>query len=74
VIASAIQGLADQRGYLKHGNLLVEVTFPYIDLPKRQAGFLLRQKTAPIAEPASGTSASSSASSPSQPKERRHFD
>jgi hypothetical protein len=48
VIASTIQGLADQHGYLKHGNLLVKVKFPYIAQPKRQPGFLLR-KTKPSA-------------------------
>lgn len=43
VIASTIQGLTDQHGYLKHGNLLVKVKFPYIAQPKRQPGFLLRK-------------------------------
>lgn len=50
VIASTIQGLTDQHGYMKHGNLLVEVTFPYVELAKKQAGFLLRKKAAPAAE------------------------
>jgi type IV secretory pathway TraG/TraD family ATPase VirD4 len=56
VIASTIQGLPDQHGYLKHGNLLVKVKFPYIAQPKRQPGFLLRKaKPAAAAAVASAT-------------------
>jgi type IV secretory pathway TraG/TraD family ATPase VirD4 len=56
VIASTIQGLADQHGYIKHGNLLVKAKFSYIALPKRQPGFLLRKAKAAAA--AAGASAS----------------
>jgi hypothetical protein len=34
VMASEISGLASLRGYLKVGNLVVRLTFPFIDLPK----------------------------------------
>jgi type IV secretory pathway TraG/TraD family ATPase VirD4 len=62
VIASTIQGLADQHGYLKHGNLLVKAKFSYIALPKRQPGFLLRK--------AKAAAAAASANREEQP----HFD
>jgi type IV secretory pathway TraG/TraD family ATPase VirD4 len=42
VMASEIQGLPDLHGYLKSGNLVVRLSFPYIDLPQRQPGFLAR--------------------------------
>jgi len=36
VMASEITGLAALRGYLKTGNLVVRLHFPFMDLPKRQ--------------------------------------
>jgi hypothetical protein len=62
VLASTIQGLADQHGYVKHGNLLVEATFPYIGLAKREAGFVLRETKAAAASSSGGSD------------ERPHFD
>jgi type IV secretory pathway TraG/TraD family ATPase VirD4 len=64
VIASTIQGLADQHGYLKHGNLLVKAKFSYIALPKRQPGFVLRKAKA----------ASAAASASSNREEQPHFE
>jgi hypothetical protein len=36
VMASEIQGLPDLRAYLKSGNLVVPLSFPYIELPQKQ--------------------------------------
>jgi len=43
VMASEIQGLSDLRAYLKSGNLVVPVSFPYIELPKRHEALIARQ-------------------------------
>ena len=42
VMASEIMGLPDKRGYLKSGNLVVRLSFPYIDLPKTQPALVER--------------------------------
>jgi hypothetical protein len=67
VIASTIQGLGDQHGYLKHGNLLVKAKFSFISLPKKQPGFLLRRARADAA-------AAAGASSIPIAEEQPHFD
>jgi type IV secretory pathway TraG/TraD family ATPase VirD4 len=43
VMASEIQGLSDLRAYLKSGNLVVPLSFPYIDLPKRHEALIERK-------------------------------
>jgi Type IV secretion-system coupling protein DNA-binding domain len=43
VMASEISGLAALRGYLKVGNLVVRLSFPFVHLPKRVAAFLERR-------------------------------
>jgi type IV secretory pathway TraG/TraD family ATPase VirD4 len=45
VIASEIQGLPDLHGYVKGGNLVVRLRFPYIELPKRHEAFIERKLT-----------------------------
>ena len=42
VMASEITGLPEQCGYLKSGNLVVRLSFPYIDLPETQPGLVER--------------------------------
>ncbi len=42
VMASEISGLADRHGYLKSGNLVVRMSFPYIELPSRQPAYIER--------------------------------
>jgi hypothetical protein len=42
VMASEISGLAALRGYLKMGNLVVRLSFPFIDLPKLHPAFVER--------------------------------
>jgi hypothetical protein len=45
VMASEITGLANLRGYLKMGNLVVRLRVPYVDLPKRVPKFVERART-----------------------------
>ena len=52
VTHSEIMGLADLRGYLKHGNFVVRLSFNYLDLPQRQPAFLQRKLTPLPAQPA----------------------
>jgi type IV secretory pathway TraG/TraD family ATPase VirD4 len=47
VMASEIAGLPDLHGYVKGGNLVVRLSFPYIDLPKRHEAFIERKLTTP---------------------------
>ena len=45
---SEISGLDPLHGYLKYGNLVVRVHFPYIELPNRQERFIERRADVPI--------------------------
>lgn len=52
VMASEITGLADLHGYLKKGNLVVRVNFPFIELPAKQPKYIERPlKTKPKETP-----------------------
>lgn len=42
VMASEITGLKKRRGYLKSGNLVARLSFPYVELPKKQPAFIER--------------------------------
>jgi len=42
VMASEITGLADLHGYLKKGNLVVRMNFPFIELPSKQPKYIER--------------------------------
>ena len=46
VLPSEIGGLAALHGYLKNGNDVVEMSFPYLDWPKVQTGFVERERKA----------------------------
>jgi len=48
VMPSEISGLDPLHGYLKYGNLVVRVHFPYIELPNRQERFVERRADVPI--------------------------
>jgi type IV secretory pathway TraG/TraD family ATPase VirD4 len=50
VMPSEIAGLPDLHGYLKSGNLVVPMSFPYIELPQKQPSFLARENTARVIE------------------------
>jgi type IV secretory pathway TraG/TraD family ATPase VirD4 len=43
VLPAEISGLAELHGYLKNGNDVVEMSFPYLDWPKVQKGFIERE-------------------------------
>ena len=43
VMASEIMGLPPMHGFLKSGNLVVPLSFPYVELPKRQPAFVERE-------------------------------
>jgi len=49
VMASEITGLEPLHGFLKNGNLVVRMSFPYIELPEKQPKFIERIKE-PIPE------------------------
>lgn len=42
VMASEISGLADLHGYLKKGNLVLRMSFPFIELPAKQPKYIER--------------------------------
>src|SRR5215471_12766492 len=42
VLPSEIGGLDDRHGYVKSRNLVVRISFPYIELPHRQPDLILR--------------------------------
>ena len=50
VMPSEIAGLPDLHGYLKSGNLVVPLRFPYIELPQKQPSFIARENTARVIE------------------------
>ncbi len=50
VMPSEIAGLPDLHGYLKSGNLVVPLSFPYIELPQKQPSFLARENPARVLE------------------------
>jgi len=47
VMASEIAGLSDLHGYVKSGNLVVRLSFPYLELPQRHEAFIERALTNP---------------------------
>lgn len=51
VMASEITGLADLHGYLKKGNLVVRINFPFIELPAKQPKYIERQIQRPSLTP-----------------------
>jgi hypothetical protein len=46
-MASEISGLDPLHGYLKHGNRVVRLRLPYIELPNRQERFVERRADVP---------------------------
>ena len=47
-MASEIMGLRPRQGYLKSGNLVLQLSFPYIKLPRRQPAFVERAIKQPL--------------------------
>ncbi len=52
VMASEISGLDALHGYLKYGNLVVRMRFPYIEVPNREPAFVERRSASPSPPPA----------------------
>ena len=50
VMPSEIAGLPDLHGYLKSGNLVVPLSFPYVELPQKQPSFLARENRVRVIE------------------------
>jgi len=48
VMASEVGGLDPLHGYLKHGNLVLRMRFPYIELANRAERFIERKVTTPV--------------------------
>lgn len=51
VMASEISGLSDLRGYLKKGNLVVRMNFPFIELPSKHPKYIERPMRKRAEEP-----------------------
>ncbi len=51
VMASEIGGLDPLHGYLKYGNLVVRMRFPYMELANGQERFIERRRAAPALKP-----------------------
>lgn len=63
VMASEITGLPDKRGYLKSGNLVVRLRFPFIKLSQRQPALVERALDTGPAQPSSQATATPKAGS-----------
>jgi type IV secretory pathway TraG/TraD family ATPase VirD4 len=63
VMASEITGLRDLHGYLKNGNEVVRMSFPYIELPERQPKFIQRAMNAELKEELKTAAAAAGATS-----------
>jgi hypothetical protein len=57
VMASEVGGLDPLHGYLKHGNLVLRMRFPYIELQSNAEKFIERKMTQAAATPATPTRA-----------------
>jgi hypothetical protein len=53
VMASEVAGLDPLHGYLKHGNLVVQMRFPYMELPSHAEKFIERKMTPVVPVPPS---------------------
>jgi type IV secretory pathway TraG/TraD family ATPase VirD4 len=62
VMPAEIQGLPDLHGYVKGGNLVVRLSFPYIELPKRHEALIERKVVPQLKEEQAQLSLATSAS------------
>jgi type IV secretory pathway TraG/TraD family ATPase VirD4 len=67
VLASQITGLEDRRGYLKSGNAVVQLSFPYVRVPKVQPALVERVPEALPHDPLMVAAAAAGTESMSQP-------
>jgi type IV secretory pathway TraG/TraD family ATPase VirD4 len=68
VMASEITGLRDLHGYLKNGNEVVRMSFPYIELPERQPKFVQRVMKTELKEELKVAAAAAGAAGTSEQK------
>ena len=66
VMKEEITGLSKGRGFLKCGNLVVRISFPYLELPQRQPAFLERK---PPLDDADSSPSATNPTKPSQPSD-----
>jgi type IV secretory pathway TraG/TraD family ATPase VirD4 len=64
VLASQITGLAERRGYLKSGNAVVQLSFPYVTVPKVHSALIKRVPEALAQEPPKAALATAGADAP----------
>jgi type IV secretory pathway TraG/TraD family ATPase VirD4 len=65
VMASEISGLEKMHGYLKCGNLVVQMSLPYIELEGRESQYIERPALPPSEEPPKVAAAAAGAGKPS---------
>jgi type IV secretory pathway TraG/TraD family ATPase VirD4 len=68
VMASEITGLRDLHGYLKNGNEVVRMSFPYIELPERQPKFVQRVMKTELKEELKAAAAAAGAAGTAEQK------
>jgi hypothetical protein len=59
-----ITGLEDRRGYLKAGNAVVQLSFPYVTVPRVHSALIKRAAQALTQEPLRATAAAAGADAP----------
>lgn len=67
VLPSEIMGLEDRRGYLKFGNAVVCLSFPYVDVPKKRPAIIERETAMPPQEPLKAIAAAAGADGSRKP-------
>jgi len=71
VLPSQIMGLEDRCGYVKMGNAVVQLSFPYLEVPKRQPAIIERVTEALPPEPPMAAGAAAGADGSPKPKGTR---
>lgn len=66
VMDSEISGLANLRGYLKSGNLVVRMSFPFIELPSKHLKYIQRPTEIRPEEPSRAAAAAGAGGTPEQ--------
>ncbi len=67
VLPSQIMGLEDRRGYVKFGNAVVQLSFPYVKVPKTQPAIIERPTEALPSEPPKAAPAAAGAAGSAKP-------
>ena len=67
VLPSQIMGLEDRRGYVKFGNAVVQLSFPYVKVPKTQPAIIQRLTETLRSEPPKAAAAAAGAAGSAKP-------